>query len=71
MHPSTFEYLQPTEDQISKMGTSRAKAKEYAKHLDATLPNGPDKTYIIRKFRELAMWINVSITRDADGTPRT
>lgn len=70
MHNSTFEYLKPTDQQISTMADCRLKAKEFAEYLDATLPNGEDKIYILRKFRELAMWVNVSITREADGTPR-
>jgi hypothetical protein len=32
--------------------------------LDRLLPNGPVKTFV------LAMWVNVAVTRDADGTSR-
>ena len=71
MHPSTFEYLKPTDEQIEQMGKLRLASKLYCEALDQLLPNGPDKTYIIRKFRELAMWNNVAITRLHDGTPRT
>jgi len=35
------------------------------------LPDGPDKTFIIRAHRANAMWSNVAITRQADGSPRT
>jgi hypothetical protein len=34
------------------------------------MPAGPDRTYAIRKVREVGMWANVAVTRDADGTPR-
>mgnify|MGYP001568287964 FL=1 len=71
MHPSTFEYLKPTDEQIEHMGQLRAASKLYCDALGRLLPDGPDKTYIIRKFRELAMWNNVCITRLPDGTPRT
>ena len=71
MHPSTFEYLKPTDQQIEQMGKLRLASKLYCEALDQLLPDGPDKTYIIRKFRELAMWNNVCITRHPDGTPRT
>lgn len=70
MHSSTFEYLKPTDEQIEDMAALRSATFEYYKVLDDNLPAGADKTYIIRKLRELAMWINVSITRDADGAPR-
>ena len=71
LHKSTFEYLKPTENQIAHMASVRAVTAQYAKDLESMLPDGPDKTYILRKVREIGMWANVSITRDADGTPRT
>lgn len=71
MHPSTFEYLQPSIAQIADMSIIRQATKQYAEQLDAGLPDGADKTYILRKVREIGMWANVSITREADGTPRT
>ena len=71
MHPSTFEYLKPTEKQLDDMTTIRAAARKYCEVLEAILPEGPDKTFIIRNHRSNAMWANVSITRHPDGTPRT
>jgi hypothetical protein len=70
LHPSTFGYLKPTEAQIIAMGDARAAAHGYARALDALLPEGPDKTYTLRKLREVAMWANVALTRHADGSPR-
>lgn len=71
MHPSTYEYLKPTDEQIAAMATVRAAAKAYNDVLDAVLPDGPDKTFVIRAHRSNAMWVNVAITRLPDGTPRT
>lgn len=70
MHSSTYEYLTPTEDQISQMAIVRAAAKSYGEILEKNLPDGADKTFIIRAHRSNAMWANISITRHADGTPR-
>ena len=70
MHPSTFEYLKPTDDQIVIMATFRAEAAHFAQIIDQMIPDGPDKTYMMRKFREIAMWGNIAITRNPDGTPR-
>lgn len=70
MDRGTFEYLKPTDEQIDLMGQVRQASAEYAEVLIATLPEGADKTYILRKLREVAMWANVSITRKDDGTPR-
>lgn len=70
MHPSTYEYLKPTDEQTAQMAHIRAAAKAFSDVLDAVLPEGPDKTFIIRAHRSNAMWANVSITRLPDGTPR-
>lgn len=70
MHPSTFEYLKPTNQQIATMSFCRYAARDYADVLNMHLPEGPDKTYIMRKLREISMWANVAITRLPDGTPR-
>lgn len=70
MHSSTYEYLKPTEDQIEAMAKIRSAAKAYGDALEAILPDGPDKTFVIRNHRSNAMWANVAITRLPDGTPR-
>lgn len=70
LHDSTFEYLKPSDDQVAEMTQARWASKEYADRIAALLPDGPDKTYILRRIRETAMWINVAITREADGSPR-
>jgi hypothetical protein len=70
MHPSTYEYLKPTDVQLEHMAQVRAAAKAYGEVLEQMLPDGPDKTYVIRKHRENAMWANVAITRQPDGSPR-
>jgi hypothetical protein len=70
MHQSTFDYLMPTDAQRAAMEDARAAARAYANALEALVPEGPDKTYIFRKLREVGMWVNVTITRRADGSPR-
>jgi hypothetical protein len=70
MHPSTFEYVKPTEDQMEAMVQLRKAAKLYADHLVTYLPEGSDKTYTLRKLREVAMWANIALTRHTDGSPR-
>ena len=71
LHSSTFEYLKPTDAQLGAMNNLRAAAKVYCDALDAYLPDGPDKTFVIRAHRSNAMWANVAVTRLPDGTPRT
>jgi hypothetical protein len=68
---STYEYLKPTDDQLAKMSRVRAAAKAYSDILDSALPDGPDKTFVLRAHRSNAMWANVAITRHPNGAPRT
>jgi hypothetical protein len=70
MHPSTYEYLAPTTEQLQRMTRVRAAAKAFSAVLEAELPDGADKTFIIRSHRANAMWANVAITRLWDGAPR-
>jgi hypothetical protein len=67
---TTFEYLKPTDGQLERMTRLREAAKIYAEVLDVELPDGPDKTFILRAHRSNAMWVNVAVTRHADGAPR-
>ena len=71
MHDSAFQYLTPTEEQKKSMQWVRDAALEFYNVLEAAVPNGPDKSYLVRKFREVAMWANVAITRGPDGEPRS
>lgn len=70
MHSSTYEYLKPTDEQVAQMARVRAAAKAYSEVLEAELPDGPDKTFVIRNHRSNAMWANVAISRHPDGSPR-
>ena len=70
LHDSTFEFLNPSDEQKAQMAIVRRAAKEYANVLEVNLPDGPDKTLVIQAHRSNAMWANVAITRQADGTPR-
>lgn len=71
MDKSTFEYLKPTETQLHNMALLRKAASDYEANVTDNVPDGPDKTYLLRKFREVAMWANIAITRNPDGSPRS
>jgi hypothetical protein len=71
MHASTFEYLKPTEAQTEQMVRVRAAAKAFCDVIEAELPDGPDKTFVIRNHRSNVMWAIIALTRQPDGTPRT
>ena len=65
------DFGKPTDAQMERMARIRAEAKAYNDVLDSELPEGPDKTFVIRAHRSNAMWANVAVTRLPDGTPRT
>ena len=71
LHPSTFSYLSPSPTIVQAMNSCREAAGLYANALEKFVPEGPDKTYLLRKLREVAMWVNIAITRNPDGSPRT
>ena len=68
---STFEYLMPTAEQLETMSRVRTATRVYCDVLEADVPEGPDKTYLMRKLRDVLMWANVAITRDQNGRPRS
>lgn len=70
LDPTTYEYLNPTDEQNMAMSRVRAAAKAYSDILDSELPDGPDKTFVLRNHRSNAMWANVAITRHPNGSPR-
>jgi hypothetical protein len=70
LHSETFNYLAPSDKQKELMYRAREAAADYAAVLDRLIIDGPDKTYLLRKLREVAMWANVAITRHPDGAPR-
>jgi hypothetical protein len=70
LHPTTFEYIKPNAVGNALMKKVRLATRDYAAVLVEALPDGPDKTYLLRKVREVGMWANVTITRTADGAPR-
>lgn len=60
----------PSDEQKARMARVREAAKVYNDVLELELPDGPDKTLVIRNHRSNAVWANVAITRLPDGTPR-
>jgi hypothetical protein len=70
LHSATFGYLSPSPEQMRTMGILQEAASLYANALDQHVPNGPDKTYLLRRLREVAMWANIAVTRNPDGSPR-
>ena len=58
-----IDYLKPIDAAVAAMARVREAAKAYSDVLETELPEGPDKTWILRNHRTTAMWANVAITR--------
>lgn len=71
LHRTTFAYVTQSDDQKRDMETVREAFTALAATVLKTVPNGPDRTHLIRKLRECCMWANVAITRHPDGSPRS
>ena len=70
MDDSVFDYLMPTDEQKAAMNNVREAFRICAQTIDPFIPEGPDKTYLLRKLREVAMWAGIAITHQPDGSPR-
>lgn len=70
LHTSMFDYLQPTSNQIAMMKEARLAFMHLASVLNTIVPDGPDKTHMVRTLRNASMWANIAITRHPDGSPR-
>lgn len=67
---SPYSYLKPTDEQLAAMDKLREAAEAYGQAIAELVPDGPDKTFAIRNHRTTAMWVNVAVTRQPDGSPR-
>jgi hypothetical protein len=70
LHESTFAYLKPTDAQQEVMSQLRVNFLAFVDVVDTLLPEGPDKTFVLRQLRDCAMWCTVTIMRNPDGSPR-
>lgn len=70
MVEAAFDYQIPTESQLESMNETRKAFKALAEVLEMMIPDGPDKTYVLRTLRTTAMWANAAITKQPDGSPR-
>jgi hypothetical protein len=65
-----FDNFTPTMEQADRMHQLRNAAKNYMEEILHLVPEGNDKKVAILKLRECAMWANVAVTRNEDGSPR-
>ena len=70
-HPHVFTSVLPSEAQKARMDTMSTAFLGLLSYIHQHVPEGPDRTYVIRKVRETAMWCNVAIMRNPDGSPRS
>ena len=58
------QHAAPTPKQLEAMTRLRQAAVVYGMALVELLPDGPDKTWVIRNHRTTAMWANVAGERE-------
>jgi hypothetical protein len=66
-----FATATPNPTQMMQLEAVRKAARAFGIVLNANLPAGPDKTYVLRTFRTAMMWASVAIMKNPDGTRRT
>src|SRR6516164_375608 len=71
IHPTAFDHISPTEDQIGKMADITEAFKICANTILQSVPAGSDQTYILHQLRDCAMWANAAILRNPDGSPKS
>jgi len=71
MDAATFEYLKPSDEQIERMALLRKAFTDLVVLIEGTVPASADRTYAIRELRTASMWLNVAITRNQEGGPRS
>lgn len=58
-----FKYHAPTPEKIEKHEEVRAKCKELALYIEATVPTSRECSLAITKLEEVMMWANAGIAR--------
>ena len=58
---NVFTYHPPTPNQIPKYDEIRKAAKIFAKVIQDQVPEGPDKSVVMRKLREAVMTANAAV----------
>lgn len=70
LHPDAFCATTPTDDQMDTVNRVCKTLATCTRSLEQELPDGPDKTYVIRMMRTVAMWSTTAILRNPDGSSR-
>ena len=61
-----FSSIKPNESSIEKINTIRTKTKEFYHLLMETVPSSREKSIVMTKLEELAMWANKGIVFNQD-----
>jgi hypothetical protein len=70
LHQDAFNSVKASDAQLLGMQKVRESAREFFMVLERVVPDGPDKTYLVRKLMEVTMWANRAIMHRPDGAPR-
>jgi hypothetical protein len=71
LHPTTFTYLKPSEDEIACMQEVREAYKTLSDTIEKFIHEGRYRLLAQTALEESAMWANKGLTRESDGAPRS
>jgi hypothetical protein len=62
--------MQLSDDRQATLQALQEAAHEYVSHIIELVPEGADKTYLMRKFHEVTMWVQVAVSREVHAEKR-
>ena len=62
--------MQLSDDKQVELQALQEAAHEYASRVLELVPDGADKSYILRKFHEVTMWVQVAVSREMHADKR-
>jgi len=62
--------MQLSDDRQAALQALQEAAHEYVSHVLELVPEGDDKTYIMRKLHEVTMWVQVAMSREVHAEKR-
>jgi hypothetical protein len=62
--------MQLSDDKQATLQALQEAAHTYASHVIELVPDGTDKTYLMRKFHEVTMWVQIAVSREMHAEKR-
>lgn len=70
MHPTTYDALAPSVDQLARILALRKATKAYADVVESIVPEGKMRDRVLIDLLGIESLAIIAVTREDDGTPR-